>query len=1402
MAKDNVIGLAMGLDVADLKAGINEVKKLVKQSKDEFNLATAGLDKWTNSADGLTAKVNQLNKQLDAQKKAVAGYKAEIERVSKEEGDHSLQIEKLKEKLTQAEIAVKKTESSLNKYSNSLSEITAENKKSESSFALLTQEISEQKNKLSELEYEYKDAVLTYGKNSKQAKSLAKQISNLSDELNENEAKSKKSDKALENLEKQLDDTGDEAKDLSEAFDDLKNTGGKIAGGIAAIGGAVGGLITGFLATAEGTRELRTNLGKLETAFSTAGLSAEQAQKTYTDLYAVVADEGKATEATAHIAKLAKSQEDLNKWTNICTGVYATFGDSLPIENLTEAANETAKTGKITGGLADSLNWCGVSEEKFQASLDKCSNEQERNKLITETLNSLYNEASATYQQTNKDVIESNKAQAELSNTMAELGEKAEPIMTEMKNGFNRILDSVIDLVSGADFDGIQKGIENAFDYAIDTVIPAIVDGFQWIMDNKDTLIAGVVGIGTAMLAWNVVGIVQGVVGAIKAWMVATEGMTVAQGLLNLVMAANPVGLVVAAIAGLVAAFVVLWNKSDKFRNFWINLWKKIQDSTSKAIEAIKKWFSGAWTSVTKVWGKAVKWFKDIGDKISKGFKEATDKTKKAFSDGWEKSKKAWSNTKKWFSDVGTSVSNGFKKTGENIKSSFQTAKSGVNKAWSSVSGWFGNIANKIISKFKETGSKVLTSFKNAWRDVKAIWSPVANIFKEIVKKIIEKFMNIPSRLKSYFKSALDNIKQVWNNPGKFFKNVANKILQQFINFPKKIKAFFAEAWRLVKLAWSNPTKFFNDVKNKIINKFKELPGKLPQVGKDLVRGLWNGIKDMGTWIGKKIKGFTGDVLTKLKDFFGIKSPSKETAEMGKFLVEGLGLGLEKNGKKAVQSSEKLADEILNSISKIEKGMPGESANPFESWEVGDIDKAISEIQKKYEVINKLLTENGENSTDWGNSAESINERAKILEKRLQAQNWLMQLLNAEVKKFEENEAPNWVYDTISNIEDAKSETSDYFEELKFIYQDFTENATSDFAETIKEVTDKSAEEVIDFFNKADEEAEIEVKVDTSEVENVVKDTKKVTKESENIFKNWAKKIKDIIESDVSISDKFQKMSATIGEIGDKIYEKLSDYSSQISDIFNRVIDGQMDQIDYELDVYNKQKDEEMEKEDERYNERIANLESQKEQGIITDDEYQANKLALEQEHDNYLKQAELEKEKREQEALKKKNELARKQFIAEQANAIANTVIQGLLAIVKGFAELGPIGGAVNAGIQTALTAASVATIASQKYVPMLAKGGIVDNPTMAIIGEDGKEAVMPLENNTGWIFELAEKISAIMQKNYLGNLGYVTAGANIVNGDTINNYYYTQNINAPKTPSRKELYRDTKNLLSLKGV
>ena len=1250
--KDNIIGMAMGLDVTDLKAGINEVKKIVKQSNDEFKLATAGLDKWTQSADGLTAKVKQLEKQLDAQNKAVAGYKAEIERVSKLEGDHTVQLEQLKKKLTDAEIAVKKTESQITKYNTSLSQVNAENKKAESSFGQLTKEIEEQKAELSELEFAYKDAVLTYGKNSKEAKALAKQITSLNGELEDNQSEVKKADKQLELLEKQFDDTEEEAADFGSALDNIKGLGATVAKGITAIGATIGGLATAFFATAESTRELRTNMGKVETAFTTAGLSAEQATKTYQDLYAVVADEGKATEATSHIAKLAKSQEDLKKWTEICTGVYATFGDSLPIENLAEASNETAKTGKITGGLADALNWAGVSEEKFQEKLDSLSTEQERNKLITETLNGLYAEASQKYQQTNKDVIESNKAQAELSNTMAELGAKAEPLLTSIKNGFNQLLQAVIELVNGADFEGIKAGIENAFKYAIDTIIPAIVDGFQWIMDNKDTLIAGIVAVGSAMLAWNVVSMIQGVVSAIKAWTVATEGMTVAQKLLNLAMKANPIGIVITLITALVAAFITLWNTSDEFRAFWINLWNKIKETTSKAVKTIKEWFSNLWSDIKKIWGSTVDWFKNIGSKIASGFQKALNSTKEFFSNAWKSIKNAWSSVASWFSNIGNKISNGFKTATTNVKNFFSNTWNNIKKVWNVVISWFVNIGTKISNGFKNATNNIKNFFSNTWNNIKKVWNVVISWFSNIASKVVNAFKNIPTNIKNFFSNAWNNVKNIWSGVSGWFSNIKEKIVNAFKSIPSSLKNFFVNAWNNIKSAWSNPAQFFNDVKEKIINKFKELPSRMLSVGKDLIRGLWNGVKDMTSWITGKLDSFGDSVLNGIKNFFGIHSPSRVMAEIGRFLAQGLGIGLEDEAGVVAKAGIKTGEAYKDGVVSVAEGILGDYKTVAD--DISDIEISPTVEDKDY----------------WDNFIDECGKALGLTGKQLD----------------------KW---------------------------------------------------------------SIEVKKKVSKIGNV-----------------------------------FSQIGSKIGELG-----------NEIINAYNANLENQSQQLDYELEKFNEAKDAELEKQEETYENEVELLKEALANKQISDETYKARLLELDNNLAENQKRIEAEKRQAEQETLIKKNEIAQKQFNSQKATSIAEATVQGALAIVKGFAELGAIGGAINAGVQAGITAAQIATISKQKYVPMLAKGGIVDGATLAVIGEQGKEAVMPLENNTGWINELAFKLNEIMQRDFVGDMKQASI---VYQGDTVVNNYntYNQTINSPTALSRKEIYRDSKNLLALKGV
>lgn len=216
--------------------------------------------------------------------------------------------------------------------------------------------------------------------------------------------------------------------------------------GTAIVGGAAAA-VGGLSAAAEGTREYRTEMGKLETAFTTSGFSGEAAKKTYKDLFAVLGDESQSVEAANHLSKLCDTEEELKSWTDICTGVFATFGDSLPIEGLTEAANETAKVGQVTGPLADALNWVGVSEDKFNESLAKCSTEQERQQLITSTLSGLYSEASEAYKENNKDIMDANSAQATLSETTAKLGAIAEPVFNKITGVLANLLTALMPLI-------------------------------------------------------------------------------------------------------------------------------------------------------------------------------------------------------------------------------------------------------------------------------------------------------------------------------------------------------------------------------------------------------------------------------------------------------------------------------------------------------------------------------------------------------------------------------------------------------------------------------------------------------------------------------------------------------------------------------------------------------------------------------------------------------------------------------------------------------------------------------------------------------------------------------------------------------------------------------------------
>ena len=261
----------------------------------------------------------------------------------------------------------------------------------------------------------------------------------------------------------------------------LASAGKAAAVGIGAITTAAGA-VAGALSVLEGaTEEYRVAQGKLNTAFDAAGLSADAAKEAYYGFYGILGDTDTATEASQLLAKLVENEEDIVDWTDIAAGVFGTFGDSLPIEGLIEASNETAKVGQVTGALADALNWAGISEDDFNAKLAACSNESERNQLIMETLSGTYDEAASAFYKNNQELVKSRDAQTKLMSVMSELATTVQGVKNSLMADFLPSISSVASALNGM-LSGTE-GASEQFALAVEDLVAVAVEKLPQFLD-------------------------------------------------------------------------------------------------------------------------------------------------------------------------------------------------------------------------------------------------------------------------------------------------------------------------------------------------------------------------------------------------------------------------------------------------------------------------------------------------------------------------------------------------------------------------------------------------------------------------------------------------------------------------------------------------------------------------------------------------------------------------------------------------------------------------------------------------------------------------------------------------------------------------------------------------------
>lgn len=306
--------------------------------------------------------------------------------------------------------------------------------------------VEQQRERVRALTQAVEDATAAYGDNDKrtdgyrQSLNRAKaELANFDRELQNNERYLDEASKSADGCAESIDGYGKAVRDADSNKDPLGNilgglsnlkgmlAGGAIVGGIKAVGDAI-------MSVVEDTAEYRKIMGTLEISSERAGYSAQQTADIYRTLQGVLGDTQTAATTTANLQAIGLAQEDLVTVTNAAIGAWATYGDSIPIDGLSESINETIQAGKVTGTFADVLNWAGTSEDDFNAKLEAANGTTERaNIVLQELTNQGLDKAGEAWRDTNSDVVALNEATERWDSAMAQLGETLTPAATAIK---------------------------------------------------------------------------------------------------------------------------------------------------------------------------------------------------------------------------------------------------------------------------------------------------------------------------------------------------------------------------------------------------------------------------------------------------------------------------------------------------------------------------------------------------------------------------------------------------------------------------------------------------------------------------------------------------------------------------------------------------------------------------------------------------------------------------------------------------------------------------------------------------------------------------------------------------------------------------------------------------------
>ena len=347
---------------------------------------------------------------------------------------------------------------------------------------ILGNAIDAQKQKLSQLQQALQKATQEWGESDTKTLKWRQSVARAETELNQLESQLKQTTSALDKTDRAADELGDSMDDAgkkSSGFGDMLKanlSASAITGFASSITGAISGIISGLGQMVEESKEYQKIMGSLEISSEKAGYTAEETSAAYNELFGVLGDNQTAATTTANLQALGLAQSDLNTLIDGTIGAWATYGDSIPIDSLAEAINETVQTGTVTGTLADMLNWAGTSEDAFNEKLAACSTESERaNLILQEMANQGLTQAGTAWQEQNANLVAANNATALYQQNASALATAIGPMFTAIQT-------------AGAQLLGVLAQIAGAFDFsAIGAHITSLVEWFTGLVTAVST---------------------------------------------------------------------------------------------------------------------------------------------------------------------------------------------------------------------------------------------------------------------------------------------------------------------------------------------------------------------------------------------------------------------------------------------------------------------------------------------------------------------------------------------------------------------------------------------------------------------------------------------------------------------------------------------------------------------------------------------------------------------------------------------------------------------------------------------------------------------------------------------------------------------------------------------------